>query len=238
MQIAYTLSLAQQTAAGRYGAQRRVVGLMLANYEAKLVKDTLARCYAAWDYEAQEDLDIYWLGYSQYVYRGPPASKRLKSTFVVNFNQAADAQPPHRLADCETPEAFEALLKRLDNPTCVAFDRLAYLDSKREIRARTSLNKEQKIDSMTLLFAEYYDGRFHLEDGNCLAVNLHALKDSPDPVTDINDLVSAIIAHCRTAHNFGQLLKKIKKELPQNRKSADVKSWVSIGVSILSLLLK
>lgn len=238
MQIAYTLDMAEQLACESYGGSKKVVGLMLANYDAKLVKDVVAKCYSAWGYESASDIDIYWLGYSQYVFNSEPAQKREKSTLIVNFNQTEDVQKVYRLADYGNRTELDSLLKKLDNSTCVAFDRLAYTSSKNEIRKRMRVGKEQKIDSLTLIFVEYFDGRFHFENGRYLAVNLHTLKDSSDPVTDINDLVSSLISYCGESDDYEQLLKKIRKELQKDKKGPDIIGWIGIGISILNAILR
>ena len=237
MQIACNLNLAEKAAGEAYGSQKKVVALMLANYDAKLVKDVVARCCSAWDYEAGADVAMYWLGYSHYIFGSEETGKRSNTTFIANFNPEADTQKTYCLADYKSNKERDTLLKRLKNPTGVTFERRAYLDGKREIRERMQVSKEQKIDSFTLFIVEYYNGSFHFEDGKYLAVNLHELKNAPDPVTDINDLISSVIFHCRAESDFERLLKKIKKERPKDKKEPDITGWVGIGVSVLASIL-
>lgn len=236
MRAVHTLEIAEKQAENLYGKQKRIVGLMLANYEASLVREIMGKYFLAWSYEAKQDLDVFWVGYHTNIEQNKTAANREKTTFIVGLNPTINTEKLYRFAEYRQKNKLKSLANKLDNKELLAFDRQAYLDSKKEIRLRMSVSKSQRIDSLTLLLVEYADGRFHFENGNFLAINLRELSRFYDPVTEINDFMSLLFEQCRTTEEFNRLLKKIRKEI-MPPKEADVKGWIGVGISIINTIL-
>lgn len=85
MEVALSIDLLKKKVSNKYEySEKRIVGIMLARYDIRSMRNVISDCYQYWYLNTGKVIDIFWAGYGAYLCPGEQTSTKMILDFLGN----------------------------------------------------------------------------------------------------------------------------------------------------------